>query len=186
MRITEVISSMLCKKTPIKSTKRKVLLAGEKYNIKIEKRSRNCCRKEGNTLYLGLKEMTTENLNHYLDNWYRREARKIFRASLFRWQEEMERMGYYLPEDIAIKIYRMQRAWGRCYYTKGVITLNLYLAQTPIECIDCIVLHELCHFLISSHNGDFYGIMTRINPNWRSSEKLLREFAINNNVIKSH
>lgn len=184
MRITEVITCALRGRTPIKSTRRKILLAGTKYNIKIEQSSKNCSKIEGQTLVVGLKEMTRENLNHYLDSWYRREARKLFKSSLFYWQEEMERMGYYLPEDIRIKIYKMRKAWGRCYYTKGVITLNLYLACTPKECIDCIVLHELCHFLISSHSSDFYGIMSRINPSWRKSEMLLKDFATKYAVIR--
>lgn len=163
-------------KTPITSVRRKVLLAGEEYSIKIEAGTRNSVRKEGSILHFTLREMTRENFEAYFSSWYRRASRKIFQESIDKWLVVMDRMGYFVDPP-QIKVYRMSRAWGRCYYTKGIITLNAHLAKVPPRCIDYITLHELCHFLINSHNADFYGIMTRIEPAWREWEEELKIFA---------
>lgn len=158
--------------------RRKVLLAGEEFSIRIEQGTRNSSRREDKVFVFTLSEMTKENFEAYFISWYRRQARKLFQTSIDRWRLIMEKMGYFTP-DAQIKIYDMRRAWGRCYYTKDVITLNIHLAKSPPECIDCITLHELCHFLIHSHSDDFYAIMSRIDPDWREKELSLKNFARN-------
>lgn len=183
MRFLRYIFSAQPRRTPIKSVRRRVLLAGEEFTVRIEAGARNSSRREGSVLVFSLKEMTKENFEAYFESWYRRQARKLFQASIDRWRDVMERMGYFTP-DATIKIYQMRRAWGRCYYTKDTITLNLHLAKMPIECIDYITLHELCHFLIHSHSADFYAIMTRIDPLWREKETDLREYARMRGIIR--
>lgn len=163
-------------KTPITYVRRKVLLQGEEYSIKLAQSDRNSALIEGSVIYFALKEMSRENFEIYFKNWYRRASRKLFQESIDRWLIVMERMGYFVDPP-RIKVFDMRRAWGRCYYTKGLITLNSHLAKAPGECIDYITLHELCHFLINSHDADFYGIMTRIDPDWRMKELRLKEFA---------
>lgn len=183
MRLLRYIFSARPTVTPIKSVRRKVLLAGEVYSVHIEAGARNSMRREGSTLVFTLREMTAENFENYFSSWYRRQARKMFEASIAMWRVRMERMGYFTP-DVGIKIYNMRRAWGRCYYTKDVITLNLNLAKTPPRCVDCITLHELCHFLIHSHSADFYAIMSRIEPDWEIWEMELKSFARSHRVIQ--
>lgn len=176
MGIIKLLFSRRVTKTPIRTVRRRVLLAGTAYTIRLVGGTRNSVAIDGTVLVFTLKEMTHENFEAYFDAWYRRRARKLFLDSIMRWREVMERMGYFTP-DPRIKIFDMRRAWGRCYYTKALITLNLHLAKTPVECIDYITLHELCHFLINSHSSDFYAIMTRIDPTWRAKELKLKEFA---------
>lgn len=176
MGIIKLIFKRKATATPITSVRRKIWLAGVQYSIKIEPAARNSVKIEDNTLLFSLKEMTRENFELYFASWYRRVSRKIFSQSIDRWLVVMERMGYALPSP-SIKVFEMSKAWGRCYYTKNLITLNSHLAKTPPQCIDYITLHELCHFLIHSHSADFYGIMTRIEPSWCEWETDLKEFA---------
>lgn len=176
MGIFKFLFSTPKRSTPIHSVRRRVLLAGTQYSVRLEPSTRNCVRIEGTVLVFGLKEMTRENFELYFAQWYRRQARKLFQNSIDSWRVAMERMGYFTP-DARIKIFDMRRAWGRCYYTKDLITLNLHLAKTPVECIDYITLHELCHFLINNHSNDFYAIMSRIDPDWRIKEATLKRFA---------
>ncbi|MEG0602550.1 MAG: YgjP-like metallopeptidase domain-containing protein [Mucinivorans sp.] len=159
--------------TPISSVRRKIWFVGIQYSIKIEAGSRNSSRIEGAVLHLTLKEMTRENFEAYLASWYRRASRGVFQKSIDMWLVRMELMGYFVDAP-RIKVFEMSRAWGRCYYTKGLITFNAHLARMPSQCIDYITLHELCHFLINCHNSDFYGIMTRLDPRWRQWEDELK------------
>ncbi len=184
--LRSIFSKFSGNKTTIRYIRKRVLLAGKEYSIKLQKGERNSCKKvDGTTLEFTLKEMTRENFSAYFDGWYRREARKLFKASLMRQHNAMTRLGYSVPTP-TIKLYNMTRAWGRCYYTKEVVTLNLHLAKTPIECIDCIVLHELCHFCIQSHSKDFYAIMTNVDPDWKQKEQRLKTFALSNKIFSTH
>ncbi len=170
-------------KTPITRVNKKVLLCGKTYSIKLQGGARNSCKVEENVLYFTLKEMTRECFNKYFSEWYRRQSRKLFQQSRDKWRRQMERYGYHLPPQITLKIYRMRRAWGRCYYTKGVITLNMHLAATPQQCIDYILLHEMCHFLFHNHGTEFYATVERLEPNWRGHERQLSHFAMEHRLF---
>ncbi|MEG1464053.1 MAG: YgjP-like metallopeptidase domain-containing protein [Mucinivorans sp.] len=173
MGIFKYILSRRPTTTPISSVRRKIWFVGSLYNIKIEAGTRNSSKIEETMICFTLKEMTRENFEEYLASWYRRASRRVFQKSIDQWIIRMERMGYFVDPPL-IKVFEMSRAWGRCYYTKGLITLNAHLAKMPEQCIDYITLHELCHFLINAHNADFYGIMTRIEPQWRQWEEDLK------------
>lgn len=163
-------------KTPIHSVRRKVWLLGQEHSIKIEAGARNSAKIKEGVIYMTLKEMTRENFEAFYASWFRRISRKILEQSLERWRVRLWHLGYEL-EPPRIKVYKMNRAWGRCYYTKNVITFNALLAAMPQQCVDCITLHELCHMLIHTHDAYFYGLMTRVEPEWRVWDAELKAFA---------
>lgn len=157
--------------TPISSVRRKYLLLGQDYSVSIIKGERNSLKIEEATFNVTLSEMSRENFETFMDGWYRRTARKIFEKSI---QKQAESMNIGIPQ---IKIYKMKRAWGRCYYQKGIVTLNLHLVKTPIQCIDYIVLHELCHFTHHNHGKDFHAMVASIDPQWKLKDAQLKKFA---------
>ena len=78
----------------------------------------------------------------------------------------------------------MRRAWGRCYYTKGLITMNLHLVKAPDPCINYIILHELCHFVVNNHSREFYRLVEQFMPSWREADLLLKNFAREKRIIR--
>lgn len=162
--------------TPIHSVRRKVWLLGREYAIKIEAGVRNSAKIKEGVIAMTLKEMTRENFEAFYASWYRRVSRKILEQSIERWRVRLGHLGYEVDTP-QIKIYKMNRAWGRCYYTKNVITFNAHLTSMPEQCVDCITLHELCHLLIHTHDPHFYGLMTRVEPQWREWDAELKAFA---------
>lgn len=61
----------------------------------------------------------------------------------------------------------MTSRWGSCQPATGRICLNVRLALYPPECLEYVVLHELCHLLEPGHGPKFKALLNRYMPDWR-------------------
>ena len=76
----------------------------------------------------------------------------------------------FIPYGIArpkLRIRTMKSCWGSCLVNKGIITLNRKLLMQPRECIEYVVVHELCHFIHPNHSKEFYKFMEQFMPDWK-------------------
>ena len=72
-------------------------------------------------------------------------------------------------------VYRnMKTRWGSCQPSTGRICINTRLALYPPECLEYVVVHELCHLLVANHGSEFKELMTRVMPDWKERQKRLR------------
>ncbi len=112
-----------------------------------------------------------------LDNWYQDKARLVF----------AERLNASLPKATwvnnkpSFRIITMKKQWGSCS-TKGSLILNPHLIKAPKECIDYVILHELCHISEHNHSERFWRLLTQVMPNWKETKAKLdgmAEFYLN-------
>lgn len=68
----------------------------------------------------------------------------------------------------------MVSRWGSCNVKTGRICINVQLAAHPPECLEYVVVHELCHLLEASHGPRFKVLMDAFLPDWRAREAKLR------------
>lgn len=68
----------------------------------------------------------------------------------------------------------MKSRWGSCQPSTGRVCINIRLALYPPQCLEYVVVHELCHFLEPGHGPRFKALMTRFLPGWEEARKLLR------------
>lgn len=59
----------------------------------------------------------------------------------------------------------MQKRWGSCT-NSGIIILNPELVAAPKECIEYVILHELCHLRKRNHTLGFYRLLLKMVPKW--------------------
>lgn len=72
-------------------------------------------------------------------------------------------------------VYRnMTSRWGSCQPSTGRICLNIRLALYPPECLEYVVVHELCHLLERGHGPRFKSLMDSFMPDWRKRRDKLR------------
>lgn len=45
--------------------------------------------------------------------------------------------------------------------------LNPHLVKAPRDCIDYVILHELCHIEEHNHSERFYRLLGQVMPEWR-------------------
>jgi len=75
------------------------------------------------------------------------------------------------------RIRKMKTRWGSCNTVQKRVWLNVRLAMLPPECLDYVIVHELCHLYEPSHNARFWSLMDRYYPDWRSVRGKLTELS---------
>ena len=73
-----------------------------------------------------------------------------------------------------ITIRNQRTRWGSCS-SKGNLNFNCLLMLTPLEVIDSVVVHELCHRKEMNHSKRFYEEVYRVYPEYDKWHAWLRE-----------
>lgn len=68
----------------------------------------------------------------------------------------------------------MTSRWGSCQPATGRICINVRLALYPPECLEYVVVHELCHLLERGHGPRFHQLMDAFMPDWEQRRAKLR------------
>lgn len=74
-----------------------------------------------------------------------------------------------------LRLREMKSRWGSCLVYKQTITLNTKLLTCSRECIEYVVLHELCHFIHPNHSPRFYALLASFLPDWKARRQALNE-----------
>ena len=147
---------------------------GRRYRLKvvIDAVTRAEARMRGAFITVTTPEQASDPIKMALDAWYRQRAREVFAdrlaavAAPLRWVKQ-------LPPT---RLQFMTVQWGSCS-PSGRITLNPLLVKAPRECIDYVLLHELCHLLHHNHSPKFYRTLDRHMPSWRAVKEKLDNMA---------
>ncbi|MDN3503191.1 SprT family zinc-dependent metalloprotease [Psychrobacter sp. 5A.1] len=97
-----------------------------------------------------------------IDKWYKDKFRSISRERL----EALIHKASWVKNNPSLKFVMMRKQWGSCS-TKGNLILNPHLVKAPKECIDYVILHELCHIAEHNHSEHFWRLLTQVMPNWK-------------------
>lgn len=62
----------------------------------------------------------------------------------------------------------MKTRWGSCQPQTGRICINTRLALYPPECLEYVVVHEMCHLIHPGHGPSFWALVEQYIPNWRA------------------
>lgn len=103
-------------------------------------------------------------------DWQYRQVEPVLRAMLAQWQQRMR------VSVSQIRWRLMKSRWGSCQPEKREIHLNTRLFCTPPECLEYILVHELCHLHHADHSPAFHAEMTALMPDWKSRKKKLEAF----------
>lgn len=68
------------------------------------------------------------------------------------------------PRRITLK--RMTSRWGSCT-SNGNISINVGVICFEQECIDYVVIHELCHLKHMDHGEDFWALVSTCCPDYK-------------------
>ena len=91
-------------------------------------------------LQVTLRKKETNKVKDLLAQWYRVRAKEVFAKRI----TSMIDQALWVSTTPNLRLLNMQTQWGNCSPT-GMLTLNPYLVKAPTQCIDYVILHELCH-----------------------------------------
>ncbi|MCX8111387.1 MAG: M48 family metallopeptidase [Syntrophorhabdaceae bacterium] len=109
-----------------------------------------------------------DNAERFFVEWYKKTARELFQ----------ERADYYsktlklYPSGIKITsgLYRYGSCSGR-----DSISLSWRLIMAPLQIIDYVIVHELCHIKEKNHSYRFWNLMESIIPDYKERKKWLKD-----------
>lgn len=137
---------------------------GRRYVLKASQQDAcpNAVKLKGGQLQVTTKNNTVGEIKNTLTRWYRLRADDYFKKRL---REISANLGWVeSPPSLKLRVMRTQ--WGSCS-PAGVICLNPRLIRAPRDCIDYVLLHELCHLRQHNHSKRFYNLLDKNLPNWR-------------------
>lgn len=106
--------------------------------------------------------------------WFRQRAEIVFRELFHDMVAKAERYGITADN---FEIRRMKNRWGSCT-SEGRILLNPDLIIAPKQCIEYVIVHELCHLQEHNHGPAFYGLLKTLMPDWEQRRERLNDCVV--------
>lgn len=102
------------------------------------------------------------------ESWYKTRAKELFPVRV-RMLADKHNLQF-----LKVRISSARTRWGSCS-SKGTISLSWRLILLPMEIVDYVVIHELCHTVEHNHSNRFWRQVEKILPEYRLHRAWLRK-----------
>ena len=146
-------------------------IQGRGLRLSVAQASRDIISSDGIYIYLSVKDPEDlEKKRRMVTKFLDCQCKTIYNEILEELYPLFRKYGVAMP---ALRIRDMETRWGSCLVKKGIITLNKHLMEAPRNCIEYVVMHELCHFIYPNHSKQFYSFLSMLMPDWRERKTIL-------------
>ncbi|MDQ0247933.1 putative metal-dependent hydrolase [Bacillus fengqiuensis] len=121
---------------------------------------------EGDQLHIHVKHLEDEKIKQALKRFYYQQCKALVEKSVRYHQSHFK----VTPRSISIS--DSKTTWGTCD-SKRQLTFNWRLAMAPINVIDYVVVHEMCHMVHMNHDRSFWRLVGKIMPDYKEQENWL-------------
>ena len=122
------------------------------------------------SIYIYSKNIDTLEIEKKLFEWEFEELKSILEKNLEKYAKLLNtNINYY-------RIKKLSSAWGIYHKKENYISFNFDLIEKDIECIEYVVLHELCHIFYMNHQKDFWTLVEKYMPDYKIRRKNLKNF----------
>ena len=147
------------------------LLLGRSLRLQVSCNPEESIHSDGVYLFLNIKnDSDFEHKRRMIMKFYQDQCVRVFHEILDKQFPLVEKYGISRP---ALRIRSMKTQWGSCVSQKGVITLNRRLIDAPLNCIEYVITHELCHLMVANHSKEFYDMLSVFMPDWKERKRVL-------------
>ena len=151
-------------------------LQGRGLRLQVSQAAKDSISSDGVYIYLKVKDVNDfekkrRMVNRFLDN----QCKAIFGEVMDELYPLFKKYGIEKP---TLRIRDMETRWGSCLAKKGIVTLNKRLLEAPRNCIEYVVMHELCHFMHPNYSKYFYAFLSMLMPDWKERKQFLDKTAV--------
>ncbi|MFA9378992.1 MAG: M48 family metallopeptidase [Lachnotalea sp.] len=125
---------------------------------------------EKDNLYIYVKQHNDDMVKKALKHFYYQKCKALTEERIRIYQAEFK------MKPRSIRITDNSSNWGTCN-SKLDLTFNWKLAMAPIEVIDYVVVHEMCHMVHLNHDRSFWRLVGKISPDYEQSINWLSQSA---------
>lgn len=137
------------------------LYLGKNYRLKFVDSDAENIKVKDKFILISLKNYSVSKTKNLLNKWYEKNAKVIFEKRL---KYCLKKFPNYEKPTLILR--NLKKSWGNMR-GKKVLTLNKNLIKAPVECIDYVIIHELCHIQFPNHSSDFWHLLNRKIPIWK-------------------
>ncbi|MWV47152.1 DUF45 domain-containing protein [Paenibacillus sp. HJL G12] len=110
-----------------------------------------------------------EELKRDLKKFYFSSCKKVIQERLPIYQKQLK------VNPKTVEIVESRTKWGSCSSDKH-LTFNYRLAMAPVEVIDYVIIHELCHLTHMNHDRSFWRRVGSVMPDYKEKEQFLARY----------
>lgn len=144
---------------------------GKQYTLKIERSIINEVKMLRGQLYVYATYTNPKHIKYLVDTWYRDKVDRVFNERFSELLRHVKKK-IDIEHDGKFSLRAMKTRWGSCS-SNNHITLNPELIAAPKECIDYVIIHELCHVIEHNHSREFYKLLEKALPDWEKRKNKL-------------
>lgn len=115
------------------------------------------------------KDLNEDELKRDLKKFYFSSCKKIVGERIKIYQKQLK------VKPRTIEVVESRTKWGSCSSDKH-LTFNYRLAMAPIEVIDYVIIHELCHLTHMNHDRSFWRRVGSVMPDYKAKEEFLARY----------
>lgn len=140
-----------------------VYLFGRELQLRVRKARESSVVIERPILWVRSSRVKESDIAALVERWRTEVARERFLLRMCALVPRVLGRDTKLPP---VRLAAMRRRWGSCSQ-RGMISLNPWLSEHPMGCVDYVLLHELCHLKHMDHGPRFRALLERLLPDWR-------------------
>ena len=126
-------------------------------------------------LYGRQKRLSKKALRTVLINWYKQQATNYLTSRTAHIAQQLN----ISPRSITVKTYKAR--WGSCSKCAD-INYNWKLILAPVNIIDYVIIHELCHIQHFNHSSTFWSLVACFCPTFKQDRLWLKQHSFNLNL----
>ncbi len=119
-------------------------------------------------LYIHVNEHNDDRIKQVLKKFYYQQCKAIVEKRIKFYQSEFK------IKPRSIRISDNKSNWGSCN-SRYELTFNWKLSMAPIEVIDYVVVHEMCHMIHLNHDRSFWRLVGKFIPDYEERKAWLSQ-----------
>jgi len=122
---------------------------------------------ERNKKKLSNKVLLAAAVKKHIEKYFKQQAEDIIPVKVATYSQ----LTSLTPVSIKIRQYRSR--WGSCN-NRGELSFNYLLMMLPINVINYVVVHELCHLEHLNHSKEFWQLVAKHFPQYTQAKKWMK------------